>query len=944
MRMSVVTNPNRIGWCILFVVASVVSSAQAGTIASRVLGQPDFVHGSPNTVDAESLLIQTQHAGVAVDSAGHLYVTDVNNNRVLGWHSVTALVTGEPADLVIGQQDFFSGLPASTVTASTLSIPRGVGVDSAGNVYVADTENSRVLIFPNPFTTMAQTGQNAGFTAIAALGQVGNFTSSACNIGGGQNASAETLCFPEDVALDSSNNLYVADTGNNRVLEYNSPVTGATIGANRVFGQLGSFVTQGINAGGSVSKDSMKLPSGVAVDKNNNLYVTDFGNNRVIEFNTPLTTTVIAGSGDTSADKVWGQGGDLTKATCNNGGVSANSLCFPIKAALDSSGNLYIGDTSSSRILEYDEGANPPANQTANRVFGQSTFTATGCNRSTLSPTSSTLCPATGLATDIGGDLFAVDGGNNRVLEYKTPLSTDQVADVALGEPDFVHAVSSIDPKSLNSPNQIAIDPTTLALAVADTANNRVLGWRNAETFVSGAPADLVLGQPDFLSGALTGSATASTLLTPTGVAFDPGSNLYVADFNNNRVLEYAAPFAACAGVFPCVGGAAHLVFGQSSFTGTTCNQLGSPSAATICLPEHVAVDSFGNLYVADKGNNRVLEYNTPLTTVIAVAGSGDTTADLVIGQGATGGGTEFTTSNCNQSLSALTATSMCNPIGVGVDPENNLYVADSTNDRILEYNETVSATVAPSNVTATGVFGQNGSFTHNFQLATAANSLFLPTGVSFDSAGNFYVADPSNSRVLEYFTPMMSTATLGSGDTIADVVWGQGGNMVGSHCNVSGAGLSSATLCSPDAVVVDPIGNVYISDSGNSRITAYAPPFPPPGADIADDSPGILSIEPASVHFRATSVGKHRTHNVTLTNKGPVPIRIENLSALGDFTFLNGCPMQLTPGSSCEIRITFAPVTSGRRGGVIAIEDDAHLSPHRIELSGRATGKRGAR
>ena len=104
----------------------------------------------------------------------------------------------------------------------------------------------------------------------------------------------------------------------------------------------------------------------------------------------------------------------------------------------------------------------------------------------------------------------------------------------------------------------------------------------------------------------------------------------------------------------------------------------------------------------------------------------------------------------------------MCNPIGVGVDPENNLYVADSTNDRILEYNETVSATVAPSNVTATGVFGQNGSFTHNFQLATAANSLFLPTGVSFDSAGNFYVADPSNSRVLEYFTPMMSTATHG--------------------------------------------------------------------------------------------------------------------------------------------------------------------------------------
>jgi sugar lactone lactonase YvrE len=927
---------------VLFLLVSAIGSSSAGTLANRVLGQPDFVHGAPNTVDADSLLIQTQHGGVAVDSAGHLYVTDVNNNRILGWHSVAALATGAPADLVIGQPDFFSST-STIVTASTLSIPRGVGVDSAGNVYVADTGHSRVLIFPNPFMTMTLTGQSAGFTATAALGQVSNFTSSACNVGGGQNASADTLCSPEDVALDSSNNLYVADTANSRVVEYDSPVNGATIRANRVFGQLGSFVTQGINVGGSISKDGMKLPTGVGVDKNNNLYVTDFGNNRVIEFNTPLTTTAIAGSGDTSADKVWGQAGDLTKGTCNNGGVSASSLCFPIKATLDGAGNLYIGDTSSNRILEFDEGANPPSNQTANRVFGQSTFTATSCNRGALSPTASTLCPATGMATDIGGDLFAVDGSNNRVLEYKSPL-TDQVADVALGEPDFVHAVALIDPKSFNALTQIAIDPTTHALAVADTSNNRVLGWRNAETFVSGAPADLVLGQPDFYSGALTGSATASTLLTPSGVAFDPSSNLYVADFNNNRILEYNTPFAACAGVFPCVGGAAHAVFGQSSFSATSCNQLGSPSATTICLPKHVAVDSFGNLYVADFGNNRVLEYNTPLTTVVAVAGSGDTTADLVIGQGATGGGAEFTTSNCNQSLSALTATSMCDPIGVGVDSENNVYVSDTKNNRILEYNETVSATVAPSNVVANGVFGQNGSFTNNFQFAPAANSFFMPHGVSFDSVGNFYVADQGNSRMLEFFTPMTATATSGSGDTVADVVWGQGGDLVGSHCDVSGAGLSSATLCGPDAVVADPAGNVYISDSGNNRVTAYSPPFPPPGADIADNSAGILSIAPASIHFRQTSVGKRRVHSVTLTNKGPVPIKIENLNALGDFTFLNGCPMQLTPGSSCEIRVTFAPVTSGRRGGLIAIGDDAHLSPHRIPLSGRATGKRGAR
>ena len=93
------------------IVACTIGSANAGTIATRVLGQQDFVHGGANTVDAASLALSAgsnQHVGVAVDSAGHLYVGDLTNNRVLGWHSVSALVTGEPADLVIGQTDFGS--------------------------------------------------------------------------------------------------------------------------------------------------------------------------------------------------------------------------------------------------------------------------------------------------------------------------------------------------------------------------------------------------------------------------------------------------------------------------------------------------------------------------------------------------------------------------------------------------------------------------------------------------------------------------------------------------------------------------------------------------------------------------------------------------------------------------------------------------------------------
>ena len=940
MRRIHIADATKLILCALATVCA-IRSANAGTIANRVLGQIDFVHGAPNTVDAASLALNaggSQHIGLAVDSAGHLYVADLTNNRVLGWHSVAALASGEPADLVVGQTDFETGFLQATTNATALSGPRGVAVDAAGNVYVADTQDSRVLIFPNPFTTMTQTGQTAGFVATAVIGQVGNFTSKACNVGG-SSPSGDTLCFPDDVALDSGGNLYVADNANNRVLEYDAPISGSTIAANRVFGQLGSFTTNTANVGGSISNNGLKLPTGLAIDKNNNLYVADFSNNRVLEFNTPLKVTMVAGSGDTTADEVWGQGGSFTTGTCNKGGLSATTLCFPLRVTLDVSGDLYISDTNENRVLEYSEGANPPTNQTATRIIGQPTASSSTCNQP---PSASSLCGPSGLALDAAGDLFIADGNNNRVLKYVTPLTTDLIADVALGEPDFTHTNQTIDPASLSTPDQIALDPVSGGIVVADSVNNRVLGWRQASTFTNSAPADLVIGQPDFYSGQFNrtgGSAKANGLSTPSGVAFDPNGNLYIADRNNSRVVEYSTPFAACAGVFPCVGGSANLVFGQPDAVSSNCNGNSNPSATTLCLPTQVAADSLGNLYVADAGNNRVLEYNTPLT-LTTVTGSNDTTADLVFGQGTPGTGAAFTTSNCNRTLSGLTATSMCNPVGVGIDPQNNVYISDTTNDRILEFNETVNSTTPPTNVTANSVFGQDGSLTMNFQHSTAPDSLLAPSGVSFDSSGNLYVADTGNSRMIEFFTPMTVTATPGSGDTNADVVWGQGGNLFGAACFGEPA---AATLCNPASAVVDNLGNVYISDQNDNRITAYAPPFPPPGLSVAPNPPGILDFEPASIHFKTTAVGKHRMRFATLTNIGSVPIAIGHVTSLGDFSLMNGCPAQLMPASSCDIQIMFSPVTAGRRGGTIVIDDDAKLSPHQIGLSGRAM-HRGAR
>jgi sugar lactone lactonase YvrE len=915
-----------------------VTIARAGTTASRELGQPDFVHNSPNTVDPQALSLNTtDRVGVAVDtsaSPNHLYITDPGNNRVLGYSSVAALVNGGPATLVIGQPDLFSS--AVGFTASSLNGPRGVAVDTSGNVYVADTANNRVLVFSNPFTIFGVSGQNSGFVASAVIGQGGDFTANSCNLGASA-PNADTLCAPESVALDGSNNLYVADTSNNRVLEYSGPVSSSTFAANLVFGQFGSFITSIANNSGT-SKDSLNFPGGVAIDKNNNLYVADSSNNRVLEYNTPLTVTGIAGSGDTSADQVWGQGGSFGTMTCNSGGASATTLCAPSKVALDAAANLYIDDTSSHRVLEYNEAANPPTNRTANLAIGQVDTSSASCNQGGgLTPSPSTLCFPSGTALDSAGELFVADTNNNRVLKYNTPLSTDEIASVVLGQSDLTHSATNlIDAASLNGPKQIAIDASASPnrIFVADTANNRVLGYRNAAAFVNNAPADLVIGEPDFRSNG--GGATSSRFSSPQGVAVDSNGNLYVADTSNSRVLEFTAPFAGCSGTFPCVGGAANKVFGQSNFTASTCNIDNTMiNANSLCFPRRVAVDLLGNLYVGDSSNNRVLEYDTPLSTT-SVTGSGDTTADLVFGQGVTGKGTEFTTNDVNHPSNTVSTNSLFAPTGVTVDSNNNLYVADFSNSRVLEYNETVNATTPPGNVTASAVFGQLGAFSSKIcnNVTESADSLCTPADVSTDASNNVYISDSGNNRDLQYLTPLVSGTT-------ASVVWGQGGDFATGFANLAGIGPAASTLSNPNGVANDSASNFYIADTNNNRVLAYSSPFPPPGLVVAPPpSAGILSV-PAQVRFKPTKLGRRDRRSIVVKNTGPVPVHIMSIDGDREFNYVSSCGSIIASGQSCTIQVTFAPITIGHRGGTLVISDDARSSPHIVDLLGRADRRR---
>jgi sugar lactone lactonase YvrE len=786
-------------------VALAVSAEAANTTANLVLGQVDFAHNGANLADGRGLY---SPAAVALDHSvtpNRIYVADYGNNRVLGWSSSANFANGKAANLVIGQPDFSSVVcDNGGVSSQTLCKPSGVAVDSGGNLYVADSGNNRVLEYNSPYSHAAVAGVGDNI-ANRVFGQ-SNFTSSACT----SPVSASTLCAPASVAVDSGNNLYIADSKNNRVLEYNTPLAGGNIVADLVFGQK-SMTSAGCNFGSnSVGASSLCLPEGVAADGAGNLYVGDTQNNRVLKYTAPVA------SRNTVADLVFGQSGFSANA-CS--GAASNTLCGPQGVAVDAAGNLYVADTGNRRALEYDTPltitSTPGSGDTiADRVFGQgNNFASTLCNLFGTAPAANSLCAPQGLATDNSENLYIADTGNSRLLEYITPLTTtgvsgsgDTVADAVLGKLNFVHGGPNIArAQGLNFPLGMTIDTTVVPnhIYVADSGNNRVLGWQSVAALTNGRPADLVIGQSDFVSSAPAQNFTASSLNYPEGVAVDRAGNLYVADTYSARVLEFNTPYLK-TGVHGSGDTTADMVFGQPNFTSGAANPLGSPTANSMSQPVGVAVDHAGNLYVGEAGNNRVLEFNNPV-------GTGNTTPDMVFGQ------PNFTTANnyiCNTQPGphgTPSATTLCVPENVAVDSAGNLYVNDHWYSRVLEYNNPVST----RSTTPDMVFGQPNFTTEN--AGAGASGLCFPKNAAADAAGNLYISDQCNSRVLEYNTP------VATGNTVADLVFGQLGNFNATRCNISvNAPPNANSLCKPAGMGVDSSGNLYVADTANNRLLKY--------------------------------------------------------------------------------------------------------------------------
>jgi len=446
------------------------------------------------------------------------------------------------------------------------------------------------------------------------------------------------------------------------------------------------------------------------------------------------------------------------------------------------------------------------------------------------------------------------------ILVTTLPAATgDTTADRVLGQAVFtLNGQNFIDGAGLDFTNGsignvteadgVAVDTSSTPqhLYIADSLNSRILGWNNAESFASGQPADLVIGQIDMLHSECDQPAgpfvaSASNLCFPTGVAVDSNGDLYIADFENSRVLEYNSPYAAyaaipqtCTAANPCQNRlSANLVFGQvdamnnPTFTTSNCNGPHGQGATTsneeLCNPEGVSVNpTTHDLYVADATNSRVVVFLDPLAGggMQGVSGHpGDETADYVFGQGGI-----FTTTTCNKG-GTVTASTLCGSGffvgggGVGVDASGDVYIADTLNNRVLQFNNPLSGSPpVTTSFAANGVLGQTNFANSSANLggSPTAKSLDAPIDVKLDGSGNLYVADFTNSRVLEFKTPAASTI-----DPAADSVVGQK-NFVSNSC----APTSASCVSEASGVAIDSSGNVFAADLANNRVLEYGAPL----------------------------------------------------------------------------------------------------------------------
>lgn len=730
-------------------------SAEYGVKFVGVLGQPS----THNIVQKERGL-RTPYGVRKIGSS--LYITDVTHKRIVGFN--------DASNLSDRNFDFSLFLPNTSVSGDQYAINKGnIGSRdfdySDGNFIVADTDNHRVLIFegfPSPTNT----------TPKVILGQP-DLNTRLTNNGG---VSAKSLNNPVGVRVIDGK-LFVADTTNNRVLVWNSVPTTNFKDADYVLGQP-DFLTVTANTGGRAAN---RFSAPQLLQKiGNKLFVSDFGNSRILVWDSIPASNVPANS-------VIGQADFISKGTTASASITLGAIGVAFSGT-----TLFLADFHAHRILVFkniDLSTTIPNGLNADIVLGQPNFTTATPWLVSAKPTAQSLYNPYGLEV-YSGKLLVADANNHRILVYNhlpsnTTTDQHQAADVVIGQESFSLTGAA---RGLVTGGRDTPVPSTFALfegrLLVNSEGVGRISVFNSENNPDYKAADFVLGQMgvgenDLKANRGLSSPTSSTL-TSTYQMIDYGGTLYVVDVSNNRILGWNT----LTGVN---GQAADIVLGQTDFisntTGSTASRLNTPIGMDV-------VDS--HLVIADRANNRFLIFDPVPTASFAAASS-------VVGQAnftnnSTNGGSTINASGFNYPQNSTTW-------------RGKYVVADHVNRRILVFGSFASFL---ANDPAESLFGQDSMTTFDSTLTNGPTRMSTHTTVRvIDDV--LYVPDPFNHRILIFDnlpTGLIMTPTR---------VWGQK-QLTSPGREMLLSGFSAQTLNTP--VGIYGLGShIYIADYNNNRV-----------------------------------------------------------------------------------------------------------------------------
>jgi sugar lactone lactonase YvrE len=770
--------------------------------------------------------------------------------------------------------------------------------------------------------------------------------------GGGPNnvpALSASVGLPVGLAQDSNLNLYIADKNGNNVYMINSS------GQLTIFAGTGSSGYSGDT--GVATKAQLNGPTGVFVDMNNNVFIADSGNNVIREVAaTTLIITTVAGN-QTLGAGFAGDGGAATSAQLNN----------PNSIYVDANNDIFIADSGNQVIREV-------VGTTINTIAG--THGVSGFSGNGGLATAAVFHNPLSVSLDSAGNIYIADQGNNEVREIvKATGNIQNFAGSPTGAAGATGDGSLATSALLHGPSAVFVDAAN-DVFIADTANSEIREVASVNGKISRIAGN---GLSGFTGDG--GPATSSELSSPLGVFVDATGNVVIADTANHFVRQVVA---ASGNIHSIAGN------GQLAFSGDGAIALD----ASLNLPSGIAVDGPRDLFIADTANNVVREVVAATGLIQTIAGTtggalnsptgvfvdssnnvyiADTknnvirevsgsngTVQIIVGTGTPG----YLGDNGPPSQAELKL-----PTSVYVDPAGDIFIADTGNNVIREvvFATGKIQTVAGVNAGSPGFGGDGG-------LATSA-LLSSPSGVFLDALGNIFIADTGNNVIREVLISNHNIQTVAGSHTLGAGYSGDGGTATSAQLNAPlsvivdpsgnlfitdtgnnvirevtggkistvagdhalGAGFSgdggaatSAQLHSPSSIAIDSLGAVDIADTGNNRIRNVT------GLVIVP----VASLTPPSLVFNPTVIARSSPSQMaTLTNTGTTPMQVGGINFTGpnanSFSQTNNCPATLAGGANCTINVTFTPSTGGPLTGNLSVSDSAPGSPQIVTLSG---------